>query len=433
MADIRPFHGIRYNPSQAGDLGLNVCPPFDMITPVLQRELYERSNYNIVRLELTRRGLTGDPYSNAAETQRQWLESGVLQRDKEPSIYVTQEAFEFRGKQYTRRGFIAAVRVEEYDRGVVLPHEYTRPEWVNDRVRLMGVARANYSPLLVLFRDNIRGTVTGILRAVAGGPPTAVAAPPDMHTLKLWRVTDPGTVEVISHAMAGSQLFIADGHHRYEAALRYRSRIRSEREVAPDESINFRMTMLVSLDEPGLMTLGYHRVISRATFEELGHLRQAVTATCDLSPWTPPSGAARDAAASGLRSQEALGQREGREVVFGLYGFESGKFHIAHMKAPPPSANELEDSEYSRLHSLILKRAFDPQRENEELMFFPRPERAVAAVDEQGAQMAFIMRPVPVREFTAIVTRGWRLPPKATNFFPKPPAGTVIQTLEGAL
>ena len=115
MADVRPFRGIHYNPARAGDLGLNVSPPFDMITAALQRDLYERSAYNIVRLELSRRGLGGDPYANAAETQRQWLDSGVLERDDRPSMYVTEETFEFRGQSCTRRGLIAAVRVEEID------------------------------------------------------------------------------------------------------------------------------------------------------------------------------------------------------------------------------------------------------------------------------------------------------------------------------
>ncbi len=435
MADVRPFRGIRYGPG-AGDLSLNVCPPFDMITPALQRSLYERSQFNIVRLELARRGIGGDQYAASAETHKTWLGSGVLARDEQPAMYVTEEQFEHRGKVHTRRGLIAAVRVEEYDRNIVLPHENTRIEWVNDRVRLMAAARANYSTLLLLFRDNLRSTVGGIMRAVVGGAPTAVAVPDDMHSFKMWRITDSGTLGVISDALAGSQLFIADGHHRYEAALRYRSRVRSEREVGPEESVNFRMAMLVSLNEPGLMTLGYHRVIARATFPEMQAIRSALTASCDLEVWQPPAGlpvGLPPAQAAAQAFQDALGSRSGDEVVFGLYGYESGRFHIARMRAPPAASNELENSEYSRLHSLIFRPAFDAERENEELMFFPRPERAVAAVDEQGGQMAFIMRAVPLGEFTAIVSRGWRLPPKATNFTPKPPAGTVLQSLEGEL
>ena len=114
MAEIRPFRGIRYAYSAGNggnDLALDLCPPFDVITPSLQGDLYARSPHNIVRLELARRGLAEDPYLSAAETQRNWLRTGVLKQDEEPSVYVTEESFEFAGERLIRRGFIAALRL----------------------------------------------------------------------------------------------------------------------------------------------------------------------------------------------------------------------------------------------------------------------------------------------------------------------------------
>ena len=241
MAEIQPFRAVRYNPDVAGDVSLHICPPFDVITPQLQQELYDRSPYNIVRLELARRGLSEDPYEQAAETSQLWLDSGALKHEGEPSIYVTEEEFEYQGQKLFRRGFVAAVRLEDYDQEIVLPHEGTRSEWVADRVRLMEAAQSNYSPLLVIYRDDLRSSVGNLVRAIAGGEPTAVFTPPDMPQLRLWRVSDPGTIGVLQRALADSEMFIADGHHRYEAALRYRSGVRAEREVGHDESINFRI------------------------------------------------------------------------------------------------------------------------------------------------------------------------------------------------
>ena len=134
MAEIQPFRAVRYNPDVAGDVSLHICPPFDVITPQLQQELYDRSPYNIVRLELARRGLSEDPYEQAAETSQLWLDSGALKHEGEPSIYVTEEEFEYQGQKLFRRGFVAAVRLEDYDQEIVLPHEGTRSEWVADRV-----------------------------------------------------------------------------------------------------------------------------------------------------------------------------------------------------------------------------------------------------------------------------------------------------------
>jgi uncharacterized protein (DUF1015 family) len=432
MAEIQPFRAVRYNPEIAGDVSLHVCPPFDVITPQLQHELYERSPYNIVRLELARRGLTNDPYEYAAETAQEWIESGVLKHEEAPSIYVTEEEFEYQGQKLKRRGFVAAVRLEDYDQEVVLPHEGTRSEWVADRVKLMGAAQSNYSPLLVIYRDDLRSSVGNLVRAIAGGEPTAVFNPPDMPQLRLWRVSDPGTIGVLQEALKDSEIFIADGHHRYEAALRYRGSVRAEREVERDESINFRMMMMVSFDEPGLITRGYHRLIqSAASDDDFAAIVKSVETTCDLEDWIPTEGLTPTKQIEEF--SVALGEREGDEVIFGLYAKEPGKFHIARMKSPPPAENALENSEYSQLHTHILRPAVPEERE-EDVMSPHHDAGHIAREIESGkARMAFIMRPVPLDEFVAIVTRGWRLPAKATNFYPKPPAGAVIQRFGATL
>ncbi|MCI0882485.1 MAG: DUF1015 domain-containing protein [Chloroflexi bacterium] len=425
MAEIQPFRAVRYNPDVAGDVSLHICPPFDVITPQLQQELYDRSPYNIVRLELARRGLAEDPYEQAAETSQMWIESGALKHEEEPSIYVTEEEFEYRGQKLVRRGFVAAVRLEDYDREIVLPHEGTRSEWVADRVRLMEAAQSNYSPLLVIYRDDLRSSVGNLIRAIAGGKPTAVFTPPDMPQLRLWRVSDPGTIAVLQRAFTDSEIFIADGHHRYEAALRYRGGVRAEREVGHDESINFRMMLMVSFDEPGLITRGYHRLVESATDDEVTGLIDSIESTCKLEEWAAPAG--RSTAEQIEAFSLALGERKGDEVIFGLYGKEPEKFHIAHMNSPPPTESALENSEYSRLHSLVIRPVISEQRE--EQVISPHHDAGLIAlqIETGAARFAFIMRPVPMSEFVAIVTRGWRLPAKATNFFPKPPAGVVIQ------
>jgi uncharacterized protein (DUF1015 family) len=425
MAEIQPFRAVRYNPEVAGDVSLHVCPPFDVITPQLQHELYERSPYNIVRLELARRGLAEDPYEKAAESAQAWTDSGVLKHEEAPSVYVTEEEFEYQGQTLLRRGFVSAVRLEDYDQKVILPHEGTRSEWVADRVKLMGAAQSNYSPLLAIFRDDLRSSVGNLVRAIAGGEPTAVFTPPDMPQLRLWRVSDPGTIGVLQDALKDAEVFIADGHHRYEAALRYRGSVRAEREVEHDESINFRIMLMVSFDEPGLITRGYHRLVESATDDEFAAIVESVENTCDLEEWSPTAG--KSTTDQIEEFSVALGEREGDEVVFGLYSKEAGKFHVARMKSPPPAENALENSEYSQLHSHIIRPAI--REEREEAIISPHHDAGLIArqIENGAARMAFIMRPVPLDEFVSIVTRGWRLPAKATNFFPKPPAGAVIQ------
>ena len=431
MAEVRAFRGIRFSAAaQERDLGDYLSPPFDTITAELEQELLARSEHNIVRLELAPRE-GSDRYGYVAETEARWEAEGVLMQDEEPSVYVTEESFEYGGVAQTRRGFIAAVRLEEYDRGIIFPHEQTRGPWVEDRVRMMEATRSVLSPLLVVFQDDIRHSVGGIIRAVTGGPPLEVATMAGGYSLKMWQLKDPGTLDVLRGLMRDSQIFIADGHHRYEAGIRYRSAIRAQREIGSDEAVNYRMMHIVSIDEPGLITRGYHRVIHGATRDELARLEDRIEQTCDVE--------VLDREVTGSRASDlsrAVGTRDDGEFVFGLYGLPNG-LRICRMHGEssisPLGVDAAERSDYRRLHSEILHFAFGSDRVDVTVDFEYEAENVVSRVDSSEAQLGIVMRSIPMREFVDIVTRGDRLPPKATNFHPKPPAGAVIQSLEGNL
>jgi uncharacterized protein (DUF1015 family) len=191
------------------------------------------------------------------------------------------------------------------------------------------------------------------------------------------------------------------------------------------------MMLLVSVDEPGLITRGYHRLVHSATEREIAGLMDAINDTCDLAQWSAPPGLS--AAKQVEEFSEALGERESEEVVFGIYSKGVAKFQIARMKAPAPADNALDNSDYSRLHSLVIRPVVSEKREEEIVSPHYGTDVIAHEIDNGVAHLAIIMRPVPLREFIAIVTRGWRLPAKATNFYPKPPAGAVIQQLEGRL
>ncbi len=434
MAEVRPFRGIRFSAaSQGRDLGDYLSPPFDAITAEVERGLLERSEHNIVRLELAPRE-GADRYGYVAETQKQWETDGVLMRDEEPSVYVTEESFEYGGIAQTRRGFIAAVRLEEYDRGIIFPHEQTRGPWVEDRVSMMRATRSALSPLLVVFQDDIRHSVGGIIRAVTGGPPLEVATMAGGYSLRLWQLKDPGTLGVLNGLMRDSQIFIADGHHRYEAAMRYRSAIRADREIESDEAVNYRMMHIVSIDEPGLITRGYHRVVHGASREEMERLEARIRAVCEVE-----TVAFTDRVEMAWRPGDMLkvvGKRDSGDLVFGVHGLDGG-FQIARMPAEGDGvafgADVAEHSDYRRLHREIFDVVFDRDRVDEVVDFEYEVESVVSRVNSGEAQLGIVMRSIPLPDFVDIVTRGDRLPPKATNFYPKPPAGAVIQSLEGEL
>ena len=176
-----------------------------------------------------------------------------------------------------------------------------------------------------------------------------------------------------------------------------------------------------------MVTRGYHRTVQNASDSELSTITSLLRERTTLKEWGPGD------ASAATQFADSLANVTGDEAVFGVYGLEKGVCHVARLEPAPPTANELERSEYSRLHELLFRQTVSPEREAEIVSFSYEPERAMEAVDNGEAQLAIIMRPVPMSEFMGIVTRGWRLPPKATNFHPKPSAGSVIQSLEGPL
>ena len=430
MADVRPFRGVRYNTVAAGDLSTLLSPPFDVISEAERERLYAGSPYNVIRLEWGRDEPGDTPgndwYARAAVLQAEWLASGVLKEDDSVSLYAIEETFSFAGKNHIRQGLISAVRLEEFDKGVVLPHEYTRPGPKVDRLELMRSAKANYSPLMVLYRDSDAAVATVMKRATSGKP-IVDAAPEGLPSMKLWRISDAADIAAVTEALADTQLYLADGHHRYETALTYRDEVRETRAIGHDDAINFRLMTLISVEDPGLLLLGYHRQLEGASDDELARFREYVVGAFDLEDKGPidPTNAAS--------FEEALNAVPEDQVAIGFAGVEPGRLQIGVMRSPAPAADELAASDYTRLHNEVVRPTFNLEREQTVVAFEHNAVAVLRSVSAGAAQVGFVMRAVPIDPFEKIVTRGQRLPSKSTYFHPKLHTGAVIQRLEGEL
>ena len=199
-----------------------LCPPFDVISKQERERLYADSEFNVIRLEsgVDEPGdIPGnDRYTRAAELQAEWLESGVLRKDDSPSFYVIQETFSFAGKDYIRQGLISEVRLEEFNKGIVLPHEFTRPGPKADRLALMRSTKANYSPIMALYRDS-GSNIAKVMKRAMSFDAIAEASPEGLPSLRLWSITDPTDIKTVISVLSDTQIYLADGHHRYETAI----------------------------------------------------------------------------------------------------------------------------------------------------------------------------------------------------------------------
>ncbi len=278
-----------------------VAPPYDLIDRTRQDELYARSPFNVVRLELNREA---DPYAAAAATLAQWIDMRVIEPAPRPSIYFCTQRFEVGGQQRVRNGMIARIQLEEFKDGRILPHERTFPKAKEDRLRLLTATRVNVSPIFGLYPSGDTA-LEALLAEVATRAPM-IEVTDDLGIVNEVRAIDEAQeLGIVQRALAEVRVLIADGHHRYETALEYRRRRRVEDGNPPQaRGYDYVMMTLVAFDDPGLVILPTHRVVRRlpaAAIASFGTRAAEIFDVCDVPSQDAASTDALGAAIAGTR------------------------------------------------------------------------------------------------------------------------------------
>lgn len=445
MATVIPFRGIRYNPEKVKNLADVVTPPYDVIDQSAQERYYQRHPNNIVRLEygkvLEGDGPGSNRYTRAAAHYADWLKKNVLFRDKDPALYLYDQEFTAGGQGNVRTGFICAVKLEPYEKGVVLPHEETLPKHKADRLELMRACKANFSPIFSLYADP-EMAVTGTLRGAAGQrPPDAAFADEKGEIHRLWVIRDRAALDTVRQAMADKRIFIADGHHRYETALNYRAQ-RNSGTGTGDESYNFVMMTLVNLYDPGLVILPTHRLVRNVDQGDISTLLQKLQEIFILEEF--PLSPKRDNFKEFLsRLSEKGADPAGRRMhrhVFGVY-HGGGRLYLASLKnedglpglMPAGKSPAWQGLDVSVLHCLIIEKHLGVGPEllagGDHVTYTREEEGALAAVDSGEYQVALFLNPTLVEEVTQVAANGEKMPQKSTFFYPKIITGLVINSL----
>ena len=431
MADVRPFRGLRYAPSTVITLTDVLCPPYDVISPAFQRALQQQSPYNAIHLELPE-GDTHERYARAAQSLNRWGHEGVLERDPRPSYYLLRHRFTHRDRTMERWGLTASVRLEEFDRQVILPHEETSDAPKEDRLQLMQACRANLSPIMAFYRDPGR-RIRSAVEQVAQAPPTTIASYAGSQELALWVVEAPELDGAVQGPLQDAPLFIADGHHRYETALLYRDLARQRAENWGDnDASNYVMMTLIDFDDSGLLVLPYHRTLGGMAPPTLTAVRNRLLEIFQVQPFTPQP-------TTPQALEEAVVQ-QGNATSLGLLGPDGEGPYLLTLRRSEavnellsiPGATALRDSEGWVLHQAVLGPVLGAAA-GEHVTYVQDPQEAWNSVLQGRRQMAFFLKPFPLDLFQAVVSTGQRLPPKSTYFHPKLPTGLVFNLLEGEM
>ncbi len=221
MAVIKPFRALRYDFEKAGKPGRICCPPYDII-PAQQREkLLEESPYNVIRLELPQ---GENRYEDAAQTLRAWQSAGILRCDADECLYIYEEEFTIAGERLKINGIVSRVMLEAFSKGIILPHEETLSKAKADRFDLMSSTYCNFSQIYSLYHDEA-GEVRKLIAQASGGAPEVEFTAPDGIIHRVWPIKNGPVTDQICKAFENRRLYIADGHHRYETALKFRDSV----------------------------------------------------------------------------------------------------------------------------------------------------------------------------------------------------------------
>lgn len=427
MAAVSPFRGWRYNQETVGDMASVLCPPYDMINEENQEALKRQNQYNVIHLEagegLDWNTSAKEQYSATSNLFDRWRRDGVLQQDESPSYYLMRHSFPLCGKNMVRVGLIASVGLEDYAARQVLPHEFTQAPAIQDRVWLMESLSANISPIMSIYRD-ADGELDRVYHEIMIGAPEFDATDESGGATALWRITNPAVQSQIGEFFASRPIYLADGHHRYEAARQYQLDRHAESNAAkaPNLAHNFVMMTLIAFDDPGLVVLGYHRTLNGVPADKLANIKAKLSELFDSETLTGNSDAL-------VEQVDRLGANQRL-----LASVDSGGAAMLTLKesAVEPSWGALATSEAWVLEEQVLRPELGDAT-LDHLDFMHDHEEAVAQAESGELQMVFLLKPFPLDAFESIVGGGQRLPRKSTFFFPKLPTGLVINRLEGEL
>jgi uncharacterized protein (DUF1015 family) len=439
MAEIAGFKGLLFDPSRV-EMDKVLAPPYDVIDDAGRQELAELDDKNCVRIILPEaRGEADARYTHARQLLESWTEEGTLVQDAQPALYRYHQVFsrrELGDKPVTRRGFIAAVRLHDFDERVILRHERTLKGPKVDRLKLWESTRTHLSQIFTLYSDPT-AAVDSLFSEAEESAPTIEGTTADGTKHLLWRVSDPAVLQAVSAAMDDKNLYIADGHHRYETMLALRDKLLAENPTAgPQSALRFGMMFLANIDDPGLVVLPTHRLVHSVAGFDATKLRERLREYFVLSE---VAGGARDAI--GLRAELAAAAQKGTSFALVMPGESVAtiltlRSDVDLAAAGLAGSKETLSLDVTLLHGLVLEKILGIDRAAQEaqssIHYVKHTQVALDRCAAGEGQACFLMNATPVSQIVAVSDADEVMPQKSTFFYPKIASGMVFNPIDPA-
>ncbi len=436
MAIVLPFRGIRYNADHAGDIVQLVAPPYDVVDDEKRDSLVSRNHYNIFSLELSKPDFSGthkvDKYTCAKKKFEGWLSKKILEQKDKPAIYPYDISFSTPGKNLCRKGFVALLRVEDWESRIVRPHERTFDRVTEDRFHLLQATEAQFSQVFILYRHS-----PDAARILAESERKELYTVKDEagNTHRLWKITDVDRLKSLHECLLETVLYIADGHHRYTTAIKYRNEMQKVYGKDPSKPYNYLMVYLVDSEDPGLIILPVHRVVTMPEALDLELIEATASQVFDVETISNTKDLKPEQLCTNLiQCLDEKPQRQGIGVVFGKrktaqIWWQKATDQNRLLSHLHPALSELD---VMLLEEAIIKGVFkiNPQslEAGKTIKFTIDAPGAVKALDEND--VFFILRPTPVNQVLDVADTGLIMPHKSTYFTPKILTGLVINSVD---
>ena len=399
MARIFPIKGIMYNSELDNDLGKFLSPPFDVVDDNDKNKLYAISEYNVIRLENGKSFISDNndenKYTRSSKFLNDWLSKRILVKDNSESFFILEEIFENNNKHISRSSLICNVKVEDYKKKIVLPHEKTREKQKKDRFELMKNTKAVFSPIMSMIEDKDRQFMQ-FVNDEKTVEPYISGEIPFMHKFNLWKIQDKDRISYVTSLLENEKIFIADGHHRYETSLNYKQF---------DSKVDKRIMNIFSSHDKGLLLFGYSRAIKNLNKKNLEDLIQELS-----NKFSVKEIAWDESLINWNQSTEEIILMEYKDNVFTL---DKGVETI---------------STYEKLHS-VFDDLLGKENVINHIEYIHDNVSLKKKIKNDEIQLSFSMNALSKEYFLDCVSEGKLLPPKSTLFYPKLPTGLVIQYL----
>ncbi len=446
MAEIKPFMGITYNQIKIHNLSSVIAPPYDVISEEAKKKLYQNNPYNIIRIikgKTTPNDVESEnQYTRAKDFLESWLKKGIFQKDDTPCLYAMEDEFTIPGceRKAIRHGFMTLVKLEEFGKGCILPHEKTLSKPKVDRLRLMKACKANLSPIFALYSDPDRIINSLFQELKSTTEPFIDLLSSERIVHRVYKISSPQIIQKVAEQMKKKSILIADGHHRYETALNYYQQMESSENNQKNTDYSHIMMYLANMDDPGLTILAYHRLLKNLPKENMKSWERKISPFFRIESF-PFDGLTT----TGSQAREKLFHQlaeKGRKAIpsFGLYAGDKRYYLLVlkdsvNLQSVVPEDQPLicKQLDVTILDHLIINKIINSNeclvKENF-LGFSHNHLEAISAVNSDKCQMALFLNPTKIHQVNKIAALGQKMPQKSTFFYPKLPTGLILRKIE---